>query len=174
VRRIVALAAVAVGAAFALAACGGGVDPGVSSGDDLAAGKGLFLSSGQCGGCHTLADAGSTATIGPNLDDAFRHARADGFSDVTFEQVVREQMEIPAVIAPAAADGAVVNMPSRSELGLTEDQADDIAYYVATCAGLTPDEAAGVCPAAPPAPAPPPPPPADGETTAADGSASAG
>ena len=34
---------------------------------DPAAGKTVFASSG-CGGCHTLKDAGSTGTVGPNLD----------------------------------------------------------------------------------------------------------
>jgi mono/diheme cytochrome c family protein len=36
---------------------------------DPAAGKSIFDSAG-CGSCHTLADAGSTGTVGPNLDDA--------------------------------------------------------------------------------------------------------
>src|SRR6266496_532075 len=35
---------------------------------DPAKGKPIFLSSG-CGGCHTLKDAGTNGTIGPNLDD---------------------------------------------------------------------------------------------------------
>jgi mono/diheme cytochrome c family protein len=34
---------------------------------DAAAGKAVFASSG-CGGCHTLKAAGSTGTVGPNLD----------------------------------------------------------------------------------------------------------
>ena len=34
---------------------------------DPAAGKTVFASSG-CGGCHTLKAAGSTGTVGPNLD----------------------------------------------------------------------------------------------------------
>jgi cytochrome c6 len=33
------------------------------------AGKAVFLSAG-CSGCHTLKDAGSTGTVGPNLDQA--------------------------------------------------------------------------------------------------------
>jgi mono/diheme cytochrome c family protein len=32
-------------------------------------GKQVFTSAG-CGGCHTLADAGSTGNVGPNLDQA--------------------------------------------------------------------------------------------------------
>ena len=36
---------------------------------DATAGKQVFLTAG-CTGCHTLKAAGSTGTIGPNLDDA--------------------------------------------------------------------------------------------------------
>ena len=36
---------------------------------DATAGAEVFASNG-CGSCHTLADAGSTGTIGPNLDDS--------------------------------------------------------------------------------------------------------
>ena len=34
---------------------------------DAAAGKAVFTT--NCGGCHTLSDAGTTGTVGPNLDD---------------------------------------------------------------------------------------------------------
>ena len=36
---------------------------------DPVAGKVIFKT-GPCAGCHTLADAGTTGTVGPNLDDA--------------------------------------------------------------------------------------------------------
>ncbi|MGI9186351.1 MAG: c-type cytochrome [Gaiellales bacterium] len=36
---------------------------------DAAAGEAVFASAG-CGGCHTLAAAGSTGAVGPNLDEA--------------------------------------------------------------------------------------------------------
>ena len=35
----------------------------------MAAGKKVFESAG-CVSCHTLADAGATGTVGPNLDEA--------------------------------------------------------------------------------------------------------
>jgi mono/diheme cytochrome c family protein len=51
----------------------GGTDTGGGGGGgaegDPAAGKAVFASAG-CGGCHTLADAGSSGNVGPNLDDA--------------------------------------------------------------------------------------------------------
>jgi mono/diheme cytochrome c family protein len=45
---------------------GGATETG--GGGDVAQGKELFASSG-CGSCHTLADAGTTGTAGPDLDD---------------------------------------------------------------------------------------------------------
>jgi len=36
---------------------------------DPAAGKQVFMANG-CGACHTLADAGTSGTVGPNLDEA--------------------------------------------------------------------------------------------------------
>ena len=36
---------------------------------DVAAGKEVFTTAG-CASCHTLADAGTNGTVGPNLDEA--------------------------------------------------------------------------------------------------------
>jgi mono/diheme cytochrome c family protein len=43
---------------------GGGATEG-----DAAKGKAIYASAG-CGGCHTYSEAGSTGTVGPNLDDS--------------------------------------------------------------------------------------------------------
>ena len=43
--------------------------PSQYKGGDPVAGRKVFLSAG-CTGCHTLKDAGSTGTVGPNLDQA--------------------------------------------------------------------------------------------------------
>jgi len=47
------------------AAGGGGAAP--AGGGNVAAGKQVFAANG-CAACHTLADAGATGTIGPDLD----------------------------------------------------------------------------------------------------------
>lgn len=44
-------------------------DGGATEGDPVA-GKEVFLGSAGCGSCHTFADAGTSGTIGPNLDDS--------------------------------------------------------------------------------------------------------
>jgi mono/diheme cytochrome c family protein len=44
-------------------------EPAPSAEGDAAAGEGVYASAG-CGGCHTLEAAGSSGSIGPNLDDS--------------------------------------------------------------------------------------------------------
>ena len=51
-----------------LAGCGGS-DEGGSSGGSSGGTDGKQLFAGACGSCHTLADAGTSGTLGPNLDD---------------------------------------------------------------------------------------------------------
>ena len=53
-----------VAASLALAGCGGKEE----ASSNAAAGKKVFKE--KCGICHTLADAGSTGTTGPDLDAA--------------------------------------------------------------------------------------------------------
>jgi mono/diheme cytochrome c family protein len=70
-----------VGVALLLGGCGGGDDNGggatsgaattqqttSSGGSQSAQGKQIFTQ--NCGSCHTLADAGTNGSVGPNLDD---------------------------------------------------------------------------------------------------------
>ena len=53
----------------------------------------------RCGGCHMLAAAGTSGTIGPNLDDAFAGDRAQGFKQSTIENVVLDQIRLGSGIA---------------------------------------------------------------------------
>ncbi|HXG75011.1 MAG TPA: c-type cytochrome [Gaiellaceae bacterium] len=79
---------------------------------DPAAGKQVFLGTAGCGTCHTLADAGTSGTVGPNLDD----------SQPSFELVVDRVTN---------GRGA---MPAF-EGTLTEQQIADVAAYVSQAAG---------------------------------------
>jgi cytochrome c oxidase subunit II len=57
---------------------GGGGAAGGGGGEAAAPdGKTLFAGDAGCKGCHTLADAGSTATVGPNLDKVLKGRDAD-------------------------------------------------------------------------------------------------
>lgn len=91
-RSLVLLVALLLALAVAAAACGGGeeaaptpetvtgemptatetepteAEPPAEEGDP-AAGREIFLGAAGCGACHTLADAGTSGTVGPNLDE---------------------------------------------------------------------------------------------------------
>jgi mono/diheme cytochrome c family protein len=118
-------ATVALTALLALAGCD------TSENADVVRGRALFQ--GKCGTCHTLAEAGSTATTGPNLDAAFARARADGMDNDTVEGVVQTQIESPRYIEPNAANYDQVHMPAKIVEG---QDAEDVATYVASVAGV--------------------------------------
>src|SRR5688572_8092732 len=105
---------------------------------DTASGKQLFKE--KCASCHTLADAGTQATIGPNLDDAFRQSRADGLGEATIRAVVRGQISYPVEEPPTGTAGMPADL-------VTGEDAESVAAYVASVAALPvrpqPGEAAG-------------------------------
>jgi mono/diheme cytochrome c family protein len=103
--------------------CGTG---GPAEGGDANQGKKLFTGEGKCGGCHELKDAASAGQIGPNLDDAFRQDKAEGFEESGIQNVVLDQIRFPR-------EGSV--MPADLVEG---DDAEDVAAYVAKCAAADP------------------------------------
>ena len=78
---------------------------------DAAAGKEVFASAG-CEACHTLADAGSTGMVGPNLDEAKPPA------ELVVERVTNGMGAMP---------------PFKGQL--TDKQIQDVAAYVSSVAG---------------------------------------
>jgi mono/diheme cytochrome c family protein len=79
---------------------------------DPVAGKAVFTGSAGCIGCHTLSDAGSTGTVGPNLDDALPS------NELVVDRVTNGQ----GVMPPFGGT-------------LTEQQIADVAAYVSSVAG---------------------------------------
>ena len=97
-----------------------------------AAGKKLFQA--KCGACHTLADAGTTGTVGPNLDDAFLYVKEQGFKEQSIRDLIRGQIAYaesnPGTGTPTAPNPG---MPANLVNG---QDASDVAIYVAKCAGV--------------------------------------
>lgn len=91
--------------------------------------RGRILFKQKCGTCHTMAQAGTTATAGPDLDDAFGPARASGQGESTIEGVVASQIENPR----PSTDNPAVSMPPNI---VTGQDAEDVAAYVARYAGV--------------------------------------
>jgi cytochrome c553 len=85
-------------------------DTGTGGQGDAAAGKQVFIT--NCGTCHTLADAGTTGTVGPNLDDAMPSF------DLAVNRVTNGQGVMP---------------PFKDTL--SAQQITDVATYVSQAAG---------------------------------------
>ncbi|MCS7007760.1 MAG: cytochrome c [Gaiellaceae bacterium] len=133
-RSLVVLVALLLALGLAAAACGGGEEatptPDTVTGElpttetepteteppaeegDPASGKEIFLGSAGCGGCHTLADAGTSGTVGPNLD---------------------ETKPSYAAVVDIVTNGRG-QMPSFSSQ-LSEEDIRNVAAYVAQAAG---------------------------------------
>jgi cytochrome c2 len=99
---------------------------GVSAKGNFDRGKQLFAA--KCSTCHALRDAGSTSTVGPNLDAAFGQARASGMDPETIAGVVKDQVENPR---PATSNPSV-SMPADL---LSGTDLDDVASYIGEVAG---------------------------------------
>lgn len=84
---------------------------GEATAGDPAAGKDVFASAG-CGSCHTLADAGASGSVGPNLDDS--------------------KPPVELVVDRVTNGGGV--MPPFADT-LSEQQIADVAAYVSSVAG---------------------------------------
>jgi len=119
IRLLLALAALAV-VAVAASGCG-------TSTADEQRGRVLFVQ--KCGTCHAMAQAGTTAQIGPDLDDAFAAAREAGEGGETVEGIVEAQVEFPR---PSNANPAA-SMPADL---VTGQDLEDVAAYVGRYAGV--------------------------------------
>ena len=79
---------------------------------DPAAGKVVFTGPGGCGGCHTLADAGTNGKVGPVLDQA------------------KPALSL-AILRLTHGQGAMPNFTGQ----LTKKQIADVAAYVVKASG---------------------------------------
>jgi cytochrome c oxidase subunit 2 len=106
---------------------GGGSTGGSTSGaaGDPANGKTVFTGSAGCGGCHTLAAAGTTATVGPDLDDLSPSAQKAG---QPLDEFIKTSIVDPsAFIAEGYPDGV---MPTNFEQTLSSSDIDDLVAFI--------------------------------------------
>ncbi len=130
-----AAVAIVLGAGvLALAGCGGDD----FSSADLDNGEQQFAT--LCAGCHTLEAAKTPPSdIGPNLDDSFRASREVGMPDEQFAGVVQRWIQI-------------AQKPMPRDL-VTGDDARDVAAYIASVAGKSPESAVRAATTTPEVPA---------------------
>jgi cytochrome c oxidase subunit II len=99
---------------------------GEGGGDGETDGKALFTDAAQptaCASCHTLADAGTTGTTGPNLDDAL--------ANLSEEQIRQAIVEPDAEVTEGFSPGL---MPRYGD-SLSEEQVDALVQYLTEVKG---------------------------------------
>lgn len=119
IRPLLALAGLL---AIAVAASGCG-----TTSADTERGRTLFIQ--KCGTCHAMAQAGTTAQVGPDLDLAFAAIREAGSDSDLIEGVTKSQVEYPR---PGNGNPSA-SMPAKI---ITGQDLDDVAAYVGEWAGV--------------------------------------
>lgn len=98
---------------------GGEEEPAGSLEGNAEAGAQVFASA-NCGSCHTLAAAGSSGAIGPNLDEALEAGKTEEFIE---ESIIEPEAEI--------AEGYSAGiMPSNFGALLSEQEIADLVAYL--------------------------------------------
>lgn len=87
----------------------------------IALGRTTFIGDGGCGACHTLADAGTTGSTGPDLDRVLRGQSED--------QIRTDIVDPNATIAAGYSANI---MPPNFEQTLSAQQLDGLVAYLAT------------------------------------------
>ena len=91
---------------------------------DPTAGKAVFAASG-CGACHTLAAAGASGKVGPDLDSLSAEAAK---ANETLDAFVKESIVSPsAYIAPGYSDGI---MPANFGQTLSAQKLADLVAFL--------------------------------------------
>jgi mono/diheme cytochrome c family protein len=135
--RVGALGAGLAAVALLAAGCGTGGVASAGQPPDTQSGQQLFTAS--CGSCHTLSAAGTSGTIGPNLDNAFAADVKQGYPQSSIENVVLDQIRLGS--GPLATYTTIKNgkgftpqTPMPADIVKGQD-AIDVAAYVASVAG---------------------------------------
>jgi len=115
--------------------------PGASTGAGgaagaTAAGKAVFTGSSGCGSCHTLAAAGASGTVGPNLDVRLKTDCASAASKrirgATLQQCIRTAITKPYAYLPSGYQAGI--MPSNFAQSLTPSQLQALVNFLASVA----------------------------------------
>jgi mono/diheme cytochrome c family protein len=143
--RVGALGAGLAAVALLAAGCGTGGVASAGQPPDTQSGQQLFTAS--CGSCHTLSAAGTSGTIGPNLDNAFAADVKQGYPQSSIENVVLDQIRLGSgeiagyttskdfIKHHCLNDQAKCVSTSMPANIVTGQDAIDVAAYVASVAG---------------------------------------
>ena len=101
-----------------------------------AVGKTIFTGVGGCGSCHTMAAAGTTGTVGPNLDVRLKSDCATPESQrirgKTLEECIHTAIVSPYAYIPSGYAGGI--MPSTFSKTLSPSQIQALVAFISTAA----------------------------------------
>jgi cytochrome c oxidase subunit II len=107
-----------------------------STAPSAAAGKSVFTGSAGCSGCHTLAAASATGTVGPDLDTRLRSDCATAASKqirgATLEQCIETAITKPYAYLPSGYTAGI--MPSNFAQRLTPTEIQSLVTFLASAA----------------------------------------
>jgi mono/diheme cytochrome c family protein len=146
--RVGVLGAGLAAAALLFAGCGTGGAASSSQRPDTQAGAVLFRD--NCGSCHTLQAAGTSGTIGPNLDNAFAESVSEHYPQSSIENLVLDQIRLGSgqvdaayttskyyvdhCLPPHSNSPKCLSTPMPANIVKGQD-AVNVAAYVASVAG---------------------------------------
>jgi mono/diheme cytochrome c family protein len=106
--------------------------PGVATTPLLKEGKEVFTGASGCGSCHTLADAASSGTVGPDLNKRLRAdcetAASKAARGATLEECIRAAVTKPYAYIPSGYAAGI--MPADFGQRLTSKQLDALVAYL--------------------------------------------
>lgn len=94
---------------------------GASDGQLTAMGRSVFTGSGGCGACHTLAAAGTTGQVGPNLDRFLRGAKHT-------QAFIRQSIVAPNAYIEGGFGANI--MPGNFSTSLTKDEINALVTFL--------------------------------------------
>jgi cytochrome c oxidase subunit 2 len=107
-----------------------------SSATSAAAGKAVFTGSAGCTGCHTLAAAGATGTIGPDLDKRLRSdcnsAASRRIRGATLQKCITTAITDPYKYLPSGYKAGI--MPPNFASTLTSTQIQALVTFLSSAA----------------------------------------
>jgi cytochrome c oxidase subunit 2 len=115
------------GAGASPSSASGGSGSSSAAATSPAAGKTVFTGPGGCGSCHTLAAAGTTGTVGPNLDQRLKSdcatAKSMAVRGKTISQCISTAITSPYKYLPAGYSAGVMPNNFSQTLSSTQIQA---------------------------------------------------
>jgi cytochrome c oxidase subunit II len=109
---------------------------GAGANTSASAGKAVFTGEAGCSGCHTLAAAGASGTVGPNLDTRLKTDCASEASTrtrgKTLEECIKTAIVKPYAYLPSGYSSGI--MPSDFGQRLTSDQIQALVNFLAGAA----------------------------------------